>query len=54
MAELGIQVFDLGRRAAADSTAIQKPVDVHFTSEGSRLLGEQVGRRLRGILKSAG
>lgn len=54
MAELGIQVFDLGRRAAADSTVIQKPVDVHFTSEGSRLLGEQVGRRLRGILKSAG
>ncbi|MCP4836042.1 MAG: sulfatase-like hydrolase/transferase [Phycisphaera sp.] len=54
MGDLGIEVFDLGSRAATTSASIQRPVDVHFTPEGSRLLGEHVGRRLREMLRSTG
>ncbi len=51
MEEEGIAVNDLYGFALARLDVIQRPEDVHFTKEGSRLLGEQVAAA---ILAAAG
>jgi len=43
----GIPVNDLYGFALSRLDAIQRPHDVHFTPEGSRLLAEQVAQRIR-------
>ncbi len=47
MENLGIQVHDLYAFALPRLAEIQKPVNVHFTPEGSRLLGIQVAAAIR-------
>ena len=47
MESLGIEILDLYGYALPCLSNIQKPQDVHFTDEGSRLLGEFVARELR-------
>ena len=51
MSDLGISVLSLGDFAAARLDEIQRPVNVHFTAQGSSVLGNQVTRRLRAELK---
>lgn len=43
----GIAIDDLYAFALPRLDELQKPVDVHFTPEGSRLLGEEVARVIR-------
>ena len=47
MKESGVDVVDLHAFALARQKQIQPRVDVHFTKEGSRLLGEEVARQVR-------
>ena len=47
MAEHGIPTDDLHGFALEHGEQIMKPADVHFTRDGSRLLGEQVARSIR-------
>lgn len=42
MAEVGIEVNDLFQLVEDDERALQRPVDVHFTSEGSKALAKAV------------
>ncbi len=50
MAEHKITVNDLNRFAAPKLDALQRPVNVHFTPEGSRALGERVTETIRDAL----
>ncbi|MEC8336847.1 MAG: ThuA domain-containing protein [Planctomycetota bacterium] len=54
MAEHEIAVNDLNRFAASKLNAIQRPVNVHFTPEGSQTLGEQVTRSIRDVIAREG
>lgn len=47
MAEAGIPVNDLYAFALPRVSEIQRPVNVHFTDEGSRVLAEEVVRHIR-------
>ena len=51
MAENGVDVVDLYAFALARQAEIQPRVDVHFTKEGSRLLGEHVAEQIRARLE---
>lgn len=42
----GVPINDLYRFAATRSKAIQREADVHFTSEGSKILAAEVARRI--------
>lgn len=48
MAEFDIPVNDLFALAASRIDELQNPADVHFSKEGSRVLGEQVCRAILG------
>ena len=50
MAEHKITVNDLNRFAAPKLDALQRPVNVHFTPEGSRALGERVTETIHDAL----
>jgi len=50
MAEHKITVNDLNRFAAPKLNTLQRPVNVHFTPEGSRALGERVTETIRDAL----
>ena len=50
MAEHNITINDLNRFAAPKLDALQRPVNVHFTPEGSRALGERVTETIRDAL----
>lgn len=54
MGENGVAINDLYGVVAASGADLQKPVDVHFTAEGSRVLGEQVGAALLRALYLSG
>jgi len=51
MTENGVQVNDLYAVAEAKCEEIQQPVNVHFTPEGSKLLGEVVTDTIRQALR---
>lgn len=48
----GVAVNDLYSFALARQKKIQRPVNVHFTAEGSKLLGQEVANAIRAALKS--
>ena len=50
MEENGVAVNDLHAFALPRLKEIQLPQNVHFTKDGSRLLGEEVARRIREVL----
>ena len=50
MAEHNIAINDLNRFSAPKLDALQQPVNVHFTPEGSRALGERVTAAIRDAL----
>jgi acyl-CoA thioesterase-1 len=50
MEEHGVAVNDLHAFALPRLKKIQQPVNVHFTKDGSRLLGEEVARHIRKAL----
>lgn len=54
MEKHAVAVNDLYAFALPRLPEIQKPSDVHFTTEGSRILGEEVARQIVGVLESAG
>ncbi|MFN3240125.1 MAG: sulfatase-like hydrolase/transferase [Planctomycetota bacterium] len=54
MADQGVDVVDLHAFVLARQQRIQPRVDVHFTKEGSRLLGEEVAARIRERLQKPG
>ena len=54
MLDVGIPVHDLYAFALPRLTEIQIPVNVHFTKEGSRLLGIQVAEAIRSAALLAG
>ena len=47
MAEYGIAVDDLYEFALPRLGELQQPVNVHFSQDGSRQLGEEVTRHVR-------
>lgn len=49
----GVAINDLFAFARPRLKEIQRPVNVHFTPEGSRALAEQVVRHIREALKPA-
>lgn len=51
MTEHGITIDDLYAFALPKLDAIQQPVNVHFTPEGSAMLGEEVVGSVRAVLK---
>ena len=51
MTDLGIAVVTLDRFAADRIHEIQRPGNVHFTSGGSSILGQEVASRLRSELR---
>ncbi len=50
MREFDIEVFDLCEFATARLAEIQRPRDVHFSREGSAVLGRAVAKRIRAVL----
>lgn len=52
MDENDVSVNDLYSLALENQASIQRPVDVHFTREGSELLGKQVVRKIEKALKT--
>ena len=50
MAEYKILINDLNRFAAPKLDTLQRPVNVHFTPEGSHALGERVTESIRDAL----
>ncbi|MEY2979853.1 MAG: hypothetical protein RL562_80, partial [Planctomycetota bacterium] len=52
VAEHGIPIDDLYAFAAPRLAELQKPVDVHFTKEGSAALAAEVARHIRGALEA--
>jgi arylsulfatase A len=52
VAEHGIAIDDLYGLAAPRLAELQKPVDVHFTKEGSAALAAEVARHIRGALEA--
>ena len=50
MAEYEISINDLNRFAAPKLDTLQRPVNVHFTPEGSQALGERVTESIRDAL----
>ena len=50
MREEGIPVNDLWRFSKPIIESLQIPGDPHFTSKGSKVLGEEVARSIRGVL----
>ena len=54
MADHEITVNDLNRFAVPNLDALQRPVNVHFTPEGSQALGEQVTRSIRDVISRKG
>jgi lysophospholipase L1-like esterase len=51
MQERGIAIDDLYAFALPRLEEIQEPVNVHFTAEGSKALGEEVARVIRGAAR---
>lgn len=51
MKEYQVQINDLYSFALPRLKEIQRPVDVHFTPEGSRLLAKQVAEQIRAALR---
>lgn len=51
MQEHEIQINDLYSLANKKLTEIQRPVNVHFTPEGSKYLAEEVAKQIRSCLK---
>jgi acyl-CoA thioesterase-1 len=52
MKDNGVAVNDLYAIANPKLKEIQRPVNVHFTPEGSKLLGAEVVKHIRQALKS--
>lgn len=53
MKELHVPIDDLYTVAFARLGEVQRPFNVHFTDEGSRILGERVAAAIRSLLPSA-
>jgi acyl-CoA thioesterase-1 len=50
MKEAGVEINDLHAFAAPRMAAIGKPADVHYTPEGSRVLADEVAKRIEAAL----
>jgi acyl-CoA thioesterase-1 len=53
MREMGVEVDDLWNVVNPSLTTLQQPQNVHFTAEGSRVLGAEVASRIAGALPVA-
>jgi lysophospholipase L1-like esterase len=53
MAENGIPIDDLHSFALQRLSAIQRPDNVHFTAEGSKVLAQQVAASITEMLPNA-
>ena len=54
MGEAGVPVNDLYSFTLPRLKELQRPVDVHFTSEGSRTLAVEVAGAIRNVLPNLG
>lgn len=53
MREAGVDINDLHAFAAPQLAEIGKPADVHYTPQGSRILADEVARRIEAALPGA-